>query len=67
MGGYLYLLLKSLVESDTKRTTNGNGITKGTGFTTGIGQHLPAFVFGDEGEFLGRVDVPVLAGSEKGN
>jgi hypothetical protein len=61
MGGYLYLLLKSLVESDTKRTTNGKGDTNGNG------QHLPAFVFGDEGEFLGRVDVPVLTGSEKGN
>ncbi|HZQ87103.1 MAG TPA: hypothetical protein VFA83_19835 [Acidimicrobiales bacterium] len=53
MGGYLYLLLKSLVESENNKKNEA--------------EHLPAFVFGDEGEFLGRVDVPVLAGSEKGN
>ena len=27
---------------------------------------LPAFVFGSDGEFLGRVDTPVYAGSERG-
>ena len=53
MGGYLYLLLKSLVERESTERNES--------------EHLPAFVFGDEGEFLGRVDVPVLAGSEKGN
>jgi hypothetical protein len=63
MGGFLVLLLQSLVQ-----TTEANSIST-TDATTTDANHdyqLPAFVFGADGEFLGRVDTPAFAGSERG-
>ena len=58
MGGYLVLLLKTVVlapeadEAQALSSTDHND--------------LPTFVFGADGEFLGRVDVPAHAATEKG-
>ena len=61
MGGYMYLLLKQLGYGYGPQTeTTATPADDST-------EHLPAFVYGDDGEFLGRVDVPVLTGSGKGN
>lgn len=57
MGGFLVLLLKSLVEApagDVQPTTSTNDHNE-----------LPAFVYGEDGEFLGRVDMPVHNGARK--
>jgi hypothetical protein len=59
MGGYLILILKQLgygPQTEIPATPADDSP-----------ERLPAFVFGDGGEFLGRVDVPVLTGAEKGN
>ena len=62
MGGYLVLLLKTVVlapEADDAPTQSST--------ESSIGHNdLPTFVFGADGEFLGRVDVPVHATAEKG-
>lgn len=55
MGGFMVLLLQALAKADaTDVPLRANDI-----------DNLPAFVFGDDGEFLGRVDVPVSAGAER--
>jgi hypothetical protein len=55
MGGFMVLLLQALTTGDTTQPLRQEDI-----------DNLPAFVFGDDGEFLGRVDVPVLAGHTEG-
>ncbi|MBV9665483.1 MAG: hypothetical protein JOZ37_16055 [Actinobacteria bacterium] len=58
MGAFYYLIVKSLVDGDASGTiTNDNDRPNAA--------PLPAFVFGDDGEFLGRVDVPAFAGHKE--
>jgi len=57
MGGFMVLMLQALAKADAANVP----------LRADDLDNLPAFVFGDDGEFLGRVDVPVLAGAEKGN
>lgn len=62
MGGYLVLLLKTVVlaaEADEAQALSSTESFTGH-------NDLPTFVFGADGEFLGRVDVPVHVGAEKG-
>jgi hypothetical protein len=57
MGGFMVLLLQAVAKAEATNRP----------LTTDDIDNLPAFVFGDDGEFLGRVDVPVLTGSKTGN
>ena len=58
MGAFYYLIMKSLVDADSTGTiTNDNDRPNAA--------PLPTFVFGDDGEFLGRVDVPAFAGHKE--
>ena len=56
MGGFMVLMLQALAKADAANVP----------LRAADIDNLPAFVFGDEGEFLGRVDVPVLAGADRG-